>query len=116
MAVILGSVNPETRQKIADLGYDLVSPHYNLGYSAEDEEVIGVWVGCDVDDLLNMHGDQSHCPVCGESDQLEGAGVDIQGAWAVQECTCGVCGTVWEDRYQFYRSRVIYKGGENAST
>ncbi len=41
------------------------------------------------------------CPECGPDADVEGDGVDIDGAGARQEVTCSECGGAWVNRYKF---------------
>ena len=51
-------------------------------------------------DLEYRLGCGNTCPVCGAYGDIEGGPVDIDGAWAKQECWCGECEAEWVDHYK----------------
>ena len=117
MAMVFGVATSEMIERIQDAGYQLVNMDNiqgikRVGSAREGEEVIGVFTDCELLDLLSMPENVSHCPVCGEDFHIEGAGVDVQGQIAKQECTCGVCGTVWEDVYRYDHPVIVLRGDE----
>jgi transposase-like protein len=40
------------------------------------------------------------CPVCGSYD-IEGGSVEVTPGYAVQEVSCNVCCSTWDDEYMF---------------
>lgn len=67
--------------------------------SSEDE-----WLETKKRHYLNIHG--VRCPLCG-SDSIEGGSVDANGSTAWQYCSCGECGTEWNDVYHLKEVEII---------
>lgn len=52
-----------------------------------------------------------HCPVC-NSDQIEGAEINIEGIFAEQEITCVDCNSAWLDVYTLTKFDLKHHGDD----
>jgi len=81
-----------------------------------DDDVITIHTD-DIDpveiDLFPGHEPQTTdnvCPICG-CEESTGDGVEIDGVWAKQECTCGACEAVFVNWHRLERQELVsYKG------
>ena len=61
-------------------------------------------------EILYVNSRGQVCPVCYSQSSLEGGPVEIDGGVAVQEVTCEVCGSSWNDLYELYGYSELVEG------